>query len=233
MALFSVAAVVVGALALAHLDQQRQRIESTIDPAALAVAAALQRAAEPGDRGARLRAQRPAGLPHPLHPGPAAEKTAATQLTPARAAVARRQRRRPQGRRSPRPTTGAPATRSRRSSRSRPAGKPVVSPDILAGKAEFDALRVKLDAFQADVVERPAARRWPRWTDASTELDVALLAIAIGLSVVVAGWPSSCAPPRSARCTGSPPRRGGSPTAISATRWPRSGRGRSAAWPPT
>ena len=36
MTLFSVAAVTAGALALAHLDQQRQRIETTIDPAALA-----------------------------------------------------------------------------------------------------------------------------------------------------------------------------------------------------
>ena len=37
MTVFSLAAVVTGALALSHLDSERQRIETTIDPAALAV----------------------------------------------------------------------------------------------------------------------------------------------------------------------------------------------------
>ena len=68
----------------------------------------------------------------------------------------------------------------------RGSGKPVVSPDILAGKAEFDALRVKLASFEAGVsgTRQQALNSLDR---ASTELHVALLAIAIGLAVVVAG----------------------------------------------
>jgi signal transduction histidine kinase len=65
-------------------------------------------------------------------------------------------------------------------------GKPVLSPDILAGKAEFDGLRVRLASFEADVsgVRRQALSSLDR---ASNELDVALVAIAIGLAAVVAG----------------------------------------------
>jgi CHASE3 domain sensor protein len=56
---FSLAAVVTGALALAHLDDERQRIETTIDPAALAAqqlySALLNQ--ETGVRGYALSAQ--------------------------------------------------------------------------------------------------------------------------------------------------------------------------------
>ena len=64
-------------------------------------------------------------------------------------------------------------------------GKPVVSPDILAGKAAFDALRVKLNSFEAGVsaTRQQALSSLDR---AATELHVTLLAIAIGLAVVVA-----------------------------------------------
>ena len=69
MALFSLAAVLVGVLALAHLDSERQRIESTLDPAALAsqqlYSALLNQ--ETGVRGYALTGQ--AGLPRPLHRG--------------------------------------------------------------------------------------------------------------------------------------------------------------------
>ncbi len=62
----------------------------------------------------------------------------------------------------------------------------MVSPDILAGKAEFDALRVKFDAFQTAVsVTRAAGADLAR--RCLDELHVALLVIAIGLVVIVAG----------------------------------------------
>ena len=65
-------------------------------------------------------------------------------------------------------------------------GKPVLSPDILAGKAEFDALRVKFASFQTGI-SATRAQALSALDQASTELHVALLAIAIGLAVVVAG----------------------------------------------
>src|ERR1700684_666859 len=80
MALFSLAAVVVGVLALGHLDDERQRIESTLDPAALAsqqlYSALLNQ--ETGVRGYALSAKTPFLAPY--NEGYAAEKVAATML---------------------------------------------------------------------------------------------------------------------------------------------------------
>ena len=55
-----------------------------------------------------------------------------------------------------------------------------------AGKAEFDELRVRFAAFQADV-SSTRIQALASLDDASDELHVALLAIAIGLVLVVAG----------------------------------------------
>ena len=80
MALFSVAAVVVGVLALGHLDNERQRIEGTLDPAALAsqqlYSALLNQ--ETGVRGYALTGQ--TAFLAPYTEGYAAEKVAASQL---------------------------------------------------------------------------------------------------------------------------------------------------------
>src|ERR1700728_2113102 len=80
MALFSVAAVVVGGLALDHLDNERQRIETTLDPAALAAeqlySALLNQ--ETGVRGYALTGQ--TAFLAPYNEGYAAEKTSAKQL---------------------------------------------------------------------------------------------------------------------------------------------------------
>ena len=80
MALFSLAAVVVGGLALDHLDHERQRIESTLDPAALAsqqlYSALLNQ--ETGVRGYALSGQ--TAFLAPYNEGYAAEKVAAKQL---------------------------------------------------------------------------------------------------------------------------------------------------------
>ena len=185
MTVFSVAAVVTGALALAHLDQQRQRIETTIDPAALAAqqlySALLNQ--ETGVRGYALSAK-PDFLA-PYTQGLAAEQAAVAQLRPLLpqlpAASAADLKQTLSQAHDWRTRYAEPTIRQIQAS-----GKPVVSPDILAGKAEFDALRVKLASFEADVsgARQQALSSLDR---ASNELDVALLVIAIGLAVVVAG----------------------------------------------
>jgi signal transduction histidine kinase len=185
MTVFSLAAVVTGALALAHLDSERQRIETTIDPAALAVqqlySALLNQ--ETGVRGYALSGQ-PAFLA-PYTQGMAAEKTAVAQLRqllpqlPAASAADLTQT-----------LTQAHDWRTHYAEPTikqiQASGKPVLSPDILAGKAEFDALRVKFASFQTGI-SAARAQALSALDQASTELHVALLAIAIGLAVIVAG----------------------------------------------
>jgi signal transduction histidine kinase len=185
MALFSLAAVVVGVLALGHLDTERQRIEGTLDPAALAsqqlYSALLNQ--ETGVRGYALTGQ-PDFLT-PYNQGSAAEETAAGQLNrlapqlPAASVTELKAT-----------LTQAYDWRTRYAEPTikqiQAAGKPVVSPDILAGKTEFDALRAKFGAFQADV-SSTRTQALASLDDASDELHVALLAIAIGFVLVVAG----------------------------------------------
>src|SRR6202035_5256516 len=185
MTVFSLAAVAAGALALAHLDQQRQRIELTIDPAALAAqqlySGLLNQ--ETGVRGYALSADRDFLAPYTQ--GIAAETTAVTQLRellpqlPAASVADFTQT-----------LTEASDWRARYAQPTikqiQDSGKPVLSPDILAGKAEFDALRVKLNSFEAGV-SGARQQALDSLDGASTELHVALLAIAIGLALVVAG----------------------------------------------
>ena len=185
MALFSLAAVLVGVLALAHLDNERQRIESTLDPAALAsqqlYSALLNE--ETGVRGYALTGQ--ADFLTPYHQGYAAEQTAAKQLKqlapqlPA-ASAAELQATLTQAH-DWRARYAEPTIKQIQAS-----GKPVVSPDIIAGKAEFDALRVKFEAFQT-AVSATRGQALTSLDDASDELHVALLVIAIGLVLIVAG----------------------------------------------
>jgi len=174
MALFSLAAVVVGVLALGHLDDERQRIESTLDPAALAsqqlYSALLNQ--ETGVRGYALTGQ-PDFLT-PYNQGYADEKTAAKHLQqlepqlPA-ASAAELQATLTQAH-DWRTRYAQPTIKQIQAS-----GKPVVSPDILAGKAEFDELRVRFAAFQADV-SSTRTQALASLDDASDELHVALLA---------------------------------------------------------
>jgi len=185
MVLFSLAAVVVGVLALGHLDTERQRIESTLDPAALAseqlYSSLLNQ--ETGVRGYALTGQ--ADFLTPYTQGYAAEKVAvatlnklAPQLPPDSAAELKAT------------LTQAHDWRMRYAEPTikqiQASGKPVVSPDILAGKAEFDALRARFATFQADV-SSTRAQALTALDDASDELHVALLAIAIGFVLIVAG----------------------------------------------
>jgi len=185
MALFSVAAVFVGVLALGHLDNERSRIEITLDPAALEsqqlYSALLNQ--ETGVRGYALSAKTPFLAPYTE--GYAAEKVADTmlkKLTPQLPAgsAAELQATLTQAH-DWRTRYAEPTIKQIQTS-----GKPVVGPDILAGKAEFDALRVKFAVFQTDV-SSTRTQALASLNDASDELHVALLAIAIGFFFVVAG----------------------------------------------
>jgi signal transduction histidine kinase len=182
---FSLAAVVIGALALAHMDQERQRIEITIDPAALAAqqfySALLNQ--ETGVRGYALSGE-PSFLT-PYTEGLAAEITAVGQLRqlmpglPAASAAELAQTLTQAG--DWRARYAQPTIKQIQAS-----GKPVASPDILAGKSEFDALRVTFGIFQAEV-SSARMQALHSLNDASDELQVVLIAIAIGLALAVAG----------------------------------------------
>jgi signal transduction histidine kinase len=181
--LFSVAAMVGGGLALLTLHDNRERVVSTIDPAALEVQrldTALVNQ-ETGVRGYALSAQ-PDFL-QPYNDGVAAEKSslaalravvgqlpasAATDLKSA-SAQARFWR-----------THYAQPTINRISQ----SGKPVVSPDILTGKADFDALRGRVARLQDDIAGA-RAHAVAVLNDSSTVLDTVLIAVAVGLAATV------------------------------------------------
>ena len=163
MTLFSLAAIVTGALALAHLDYQRQRIETTIDPAALAAqqlySALLNQ--ETGVRGYALTASRPSSPPTPRAwrrrvPRPASSVRSCRSCPPPAPRTSRQTLSQAQDWRN---RYAQPTIRQIQAS-----GKPVVSPDILAGKAEFDALRGKLGQLPGTGLRRADSRRWLDWT---------------------------------------------------------------------
>jgi signal transduction histidine kinase len=183
MTLFSVAAVVVGAVALAHLDGERQRIESTIDPAALDAQELYSSLLneETGVRGYALSGN--SSFLAPYTQGYAAEKTLATQLkalVPQLPAAATDLTQVLQQAHDWRTRYAQPTI-----SQIQASGKPVVSPDILAGKSEFDALRAKFASFQA-VISGARSQALVALDRASTDLHVALIGIAVGLVAVVA-----------------------------------------------
>jgi signal transduction histidine kinase len=184
MTLFLVGAVATGVVAKSHLDNERQRIETTIDPAALTAqqlySALLNQ--ETGVRGYALSAQQ--DFLTPYNTGLADEKAAVAQLdkllpqlpkasaTELSQALAQAH--------DWRTRYAQPTIKQIQGS-----GKPVVSPDILAGKTEFDALRAKLAVFESSVsgTRQNALSALDR---ASGELDAGLVGIAIVLAVVIA-----------------------------------------------
>src|SRR5579862_5609166 len=182
---FSVAAVVTGALALAHLDTERQRVVTTIDPAALEAqqlySALLNQ--ETGVRGYALSAN--PGFLAPYTQGLTAESAALDQLRPLLpmlpAATVAELRQTVSQANDWRARYAEPTIAQIQAS-----GKPVAGPDILAGKVEFDALRGRFAGFQAGV----SASRQQALTSlyhAANALHVTLLVIAVGLAAVVAG----------------------------------------------
>jgi signal transduction histidine kinase len=185
MSVVLAAAVVTGALALAHLDSERQRVETTIDPAALAAqelySALLNQ--ETGVRGYAL-----SGKPNFLAPyteGMTAEKTSVAQLRqlmpqlpPASAADLQQALTQAHDWRT---RYAEPAIKQIQAS----GGKKVGSPDILAGKAEFDALRAKLAVFESGITGT-RQQALSSLNDALLALEATLLVIAVGLALVVA-----------------------------------------------
>jgi signal transduction histidine kinase len=181
--LFSVAAMVAGGLALLSLHDNRQRVVGTIDPAALQVQrldTALVNQ-ETGVRGYALSAQK--AFLSPYDDGVAGENSSLAALRavigqlPASAAAdltavtaqARFWR-----------THYAEPTINRISQ----SGKPVVSLDLLTGKADFDALRARVSVLQDDV-SGARAHAVAALNDSSAVLDAVFIAVAVGLAAIV------------------------------------------------
>jgi signal transduction histidine kinase len=181
--LFSVAAMVAGGLALLGLQNDRERVVGTLSPAALQ-AQRLDTALvdqETGVRGYALSGQK--DFLAPYNQGVAEERNAISALQavvgqlPASAAAdlksvtaqARFWR-----------THYAQPTISQVSQ----AGKPVVSPDILAGKADFDALRAKIATLQGSILGA-RTQAVAALNDSAAVLDGVFIAVAIGLAAIV------------------------------------------------
>jgi len=182
--LFSVAAVVAGGIALVSLHDNREQVVTTLDPAALAVqrldTALVDQ--ETGVRGYALSGQRDFLAPYTT--GVTEEQDAIKalqadikQLPPGAAADLASVTTQAQYWR----THYAQPTIARVSR----TGKPVVSPDILTGKTDFDTLRAKVAVLQGEI---SAARTQAAaaLNDSSTVLDGVFIAVAASLAVVVA-----------------------------------------------
>src|SRR5690349_11714392 len=181
--LFSVAAMVAGGLALLGLHDNRERVVGTIDPARLQVqrldTALVDQ--ETGVRGYALSGQKDFLAPYTT--GMADERNAigalqavSKQLPPSAATDLK-----------------SVATQAHlwRTHYAQPtinqvsqAGKPVLSPDILAGKADFDALRAKIGVLQADIAGA-RAQGVAALNDSAAVLDGVFIAVAVGLAAIV------------------------------------------------
>src|ERR1700759_2804167 len=180
---FSVAAVVAGAVALLSLSHARDHVVNVIDPAATQ-AQLLDNALvnqETGVRGYALSAQQSFLTPYTA--GLAAEQSALASLNRLAAQL-------PAETRADLSQVSSQARNWRLHyaeptiSQVNQTHKPVVSPDIVTGKSDFDQLRASVARLQADV---NGARSSGVATlhDASTTLDVVFIAIAIGLALTV------------------------------------------------
>jgi signal transduction histidine kinase len=181
--LFSVAAVSAGGIALLDLHHDRARVLNTFDPAVLQAQqldiAMLNQ--ETGVRGYALSANQTFLTPYT--DGHVAEMTTIASLQ------------RELGQLPPRVRADLTSVKNQahywRVHYAEPAiaqigrsGKPVVSPDIIAGKADFDALRAKIAMLETDI-ETARNQAIAALNDASDVLDAVFVAIAIGLAVIV------------------------------------------------
>ncbi len=181
---FSVAAVVVGGIALLQLHSNRDRVVNTLDPAALQAqqldTALLDQ--ETGVRGYALSGQQ--DFLAPYTDGVTEEKNAVralqavmnqlpgTAVADLNSVIAQAQYWRIH---YAEPTINQVSR----------TGKPGVSPGILSGKADFDALRGKIVTLQADI-SAGRSSAIAALNDSATLLDVVFIVIAIGLAVIVA-----------------------------------------------
>jgi signal transduction histidine kinase len=180
---FSVAAVTVGALAVLNLSHNRGRVVSTLDPAALQVEqldnSLLNQ--ETGVRGYALSAQ--LTFLAPYYSGVTEETAALANL------------RRALGQLPPATQEDLASVTAQahywRTHYAEPAialvqrtGKPTAGGNVIAGKAYFDALRVKVAKLQGDIY---GARTdaLAALSDSSSVLDAVFIAVAIGLAVIV------------------------------------------------
>jgi signal transduction histidine kinase len=181
--LFSVAAVVAGGLALLGLHDNRERVVGTIDPARLQVqrldTALVDQ--ETGVRGYALSGQR--DFLAPYNQGMTEERNAISalqavigQLPPSAAADLK---------------SVTAQARFWRTHYAQPTinqvgqtGKPLVSPDVLTGKADFDALRARIAVLQGDI-SAARTRAVAALNDSSAVLDGVFIAIAVGLAIIV------------------------------------------------
>jgi signal transduction histidine kinase len=180
--LFSLAAMVAGGLALLSLHDNRERVVGTIDPARLQVqrldTALVDQ--ETGVRGYALSGQK--DFLAPYYQGMTEEKNAISALQavigqlPSAAADLKSVTAQARFWR----THYAQPTIDRVSQ----AGKPVVSPDILNGKADFDALRARVDTLQAHI-SGARTQAVAALNDSATVLDGVFIAVAIGLAAIV------------------------------------------------
>jgi signal transduction histidine kinase len=181
MALFSLLAILIGALALTDLDSARNRVVQKLDPAAyqasqLYVALLNQ---ETGVRGYAL-STRPSFL-QPYHAGVAGEQAALGRLRPllagqpaARAELSQVIR----AARDWRASYAAPTIQEIAAT-----GKPAVGSN-LRGKADFDAIRSSLTTFQGDIAAQRRSSEAALRSAAST-LNASFIGIAAGLLLVV------------------------------------------------
>ena len=180
---FSAAAVVAGGIALVSLRDARSRVVDVIDPAALQ-AQLLDSALvnqETGVRGYALSAQKSFLAPYTA--GVAAEGSAIAALTKVAGQL-------------PAPTASDLSAVTSQAqywrthyaeptiSKVSRTGKPVLSPDIVTGKADFDALRARDAVLQADVASARSSAV-ATLDDASGTLNAVFIAIALGLAVTV------------------------------------------------
>ena len=181
--IFSVAAMVAGGIALLSLHDDRQRVLDVLDPAALQVQRLDTSVVdqETGVRGYALSGQR--DFLAPYTDGVAQEKDAVKALQAVigqlpggaaadlRSVIARADFWRAH---YAQPTIDQ-VTRT---------GKPVVSPDIVTGKADFDALRGRIALLQAEI-STARASAVAALNDSATVLDVVFIAVAVGLAAIV------------------------------------------------
>jgi signal transduction histidine kinase len=181
--LFSVVAVTAGGIALLTLHHDRARVLNTFDPAVLQAQqldiALLNQ--ETGVRGYALSAQPSFLAPYTM--GYAAEKAAIASLKSESGQLSL----------ATRADLTSAATQSHywRIHYAQPAinevrrtGKPVVSPDIIAGKADFDALRVKIATLEMGI-QTARSRAIAALNDSANVLNAVFIAIAVGLAVIV------------------------------------------------
>jgi signal transduction histidine kinase len=181
--LFSLAAMAAGGIALVGLHDSRARLVNTIDPAALQ-AQLLGNSLinqETGVRGYALSAQQ--DFLAPYYAGVAQERNsikalqaAIKQLPSATSADLENV------------TTQANFWRTHYAEPTieqvTRAGKPVVSPGVLVGKEDFDAVRASITVLERDIAGA-RSQAVGQLDDSSAALDAVFIAVAVGLAVIV------------------------------------------------